>query len=170
MRRSSKSDPRTRPWPEAMVTRCDRSTVLRCSGDVRHHETALEDAIAFHWVSRPRTGRGEHFQLNAAVMDLGSSPDRTPEIWVAAHISRAMHHVTLLHGVQSSSFYPGPTSNHRPPVLDLGKDRGDPPANQVCRNDDKCSHHQMLRHDRSRPRALRTRQVPAQQRQCKSPP
>jgi len=45
---------------------------------------------------------GDHFQLNAAMMDLGSPPDRTPEIWVAAHGPRMLR----LTGRYGDGWYP----------------------------------------------------------------
>lgn len=45
---------------------------------------------------------GEHFQLNAAMMDLGSPPDRTAEIWVAAHGPRMLR----LTGRYGDGWYP----------------------------------------------------------------
>jgi phthiodiolone/phenolphthiodiolone dimycocerosates ketoreductase len=40
--------------------------------------------------SGPFDFNGKHFQLNGAMMDLGLPPDRTPEIWVAAHGPRML--------------------------------------------------------------------------------
>ncbi len=45
---------------------------------------------------------GEHFQLKAAMMDLRSPPDRTPEIWVAAHGPRML----ALTGRYGDGWYP----------------------------------------------------------------
>jgi phthiodiolone/phenolphthiodiolone dimycocerosates ketoreductase len=45
---------------------------------------------------------GEHFQLGGAMMDLGTPPDRTPEIWVAAHGPRMLR----LTGRYGDGWYP----------------------------------------------------------------